>query len=122
MRSSFSTVICCACLALFGAFVGYNNPPPINTVSAEPTTLQLPKDLCRLVHDTVAVTDTVKDTVRVEKIKYKTKYRVKRVSDTVHVEVPILYTRTRGNRKEISPDTILQSKPKVVRKVIELRE
>ena len=109
-------------MATFGAFIGYNNPPPTNTVSAEPATLQLPKDLCRLVRDTDTVTVTVRDTVHVEKIKYKTKYRTKHVVDTVEKEIPVLYTRTCGNRKEYIPDTILTSKPKVVRKVIELRE
>lgn len=121
MKNS-ATVICCIALAFFGSIVGYNNPPPVNTVNAEPVELSLPKDLCRLVHDTVTVTETVRDTLRVEKVKYKTKYRVKHVTDTVEKEVPVLYTRTCGNRKEQIPDTILTSKPKVVRKVIELRE
>lgn len=121
MRSSF-TLISCIALAIFGATVGYNNPPPINTVSAEPTTLEFPKDLCRLVHDTVEVNDTVRDTIRVHKIKYKTKYRIKHVTDTVERYVPELHTSSCGNRKEYIPDTILISKPKVVLKVSELKE
>lgn len=111
---------------LYGAFLGYNNPQPMNTVSAEEApVLQFPKDLCRTVHDTIHVskTDTIRDTVSVSKIKYKTKYRKVVVKDTVEKEVPVLYTRTTRIRKEFSPDTLLGSKPKkVLKEVIELKE
>lgn len=117
----FSTVLCCISLMLYGAFLGFNNPAPMNTISAEVPTLELPRDLCRLVHDTV--TNTVRDTVYQTKVKRVYKYRKVVVRDTVKHEIPVLYTRTTGTRKEFSPDTLLQSSPKRVRReVIELND
>lgn len=121
-----STVICCLSLAIAGFFIGDSIPDRLNTISAEPVTLNLPQDLCRVVHDTVYKA-AVRDTVLRDSIVYKTKYRTKRVVRTVHhvdtVEVPVLYTRTRGNRKEISPDSLLAPEHKrVTKQVIELEE
>lgn len=101
--------------------MGLNNPAPLNTISAEPVSLELPKDLCRLVHDTV--TNTVRDTVYETKVKHVYKYRKVVVRDTVKHEIPVLYTRTTGTRKELSQDSLLNSKSKrTTREVIELIE
>lgn len=102
------------------------NPIPTNTISAEPVTSLIPDNVCKLVHDTIKV-EGPRDTIHVEKIVHKTKYRTKRVVHTVErvdtVEVPVLYTSTRGTRKEISPDTLLAPNHKRVnRKVIELND
>lgn len=118
----FSTLLSCIAIATASYFIADNNVAT-NTISAEPVTLNLPQDLCRVIHDTIESRDTV---VR-DKIVYKTKYRTKRVVDTVHhvdtVEVPVLYVRSRGIRKEISPDTIPDPLPKKkTLKVVDLRK
>ena len=117
----FSTVVCCIMLALYGAFIATTTHRPMNTVRAG-NSLDLSKNLCKLVRDTVTKTDTIRDTVRV-KPKVKIKYRIKHVKDTVEKEVPVLYTRSCRHRKESAPDTLLLSdKKRVTRKVIELNE
>lgn len=120
----FVTFGCCLALAMTGYFIADLNVQQQNTISAEPVAFNVPQDLCRVVHDTVNTVS--RDTVVHEKVVHTTTYRTRRVTDTIHhvdtVEVPVLYTRTRGNRKEISPDTLLRSGPRVTREVIELKE
>lgn len=111
-------------LALAGYFMSSIEHEPSNTISAEPVTSIFPQDLRYYIHDTVRVGS---DTIVKDSIVYRTKYKTKRVYHKVKerdtVEIPVLYMRAHGKRKEISPDSLLESNPKrVTREVIELRE
>lgn len=124
-------------LAVAGWLIGEIDFQPTNTVNAEPAPLVLTPQ--KLVHDTVTVAtrDTIRDTVQVEKKVVTTKYRNKSVIRYIkvnsaptdqpmtvvkEVEVPVLYTRTDGDRKETPPDSTLLHYKRVNKRVIVVNE
>ena len=97
------TVTACFLLFCYGAKVA-TLPVKQNTITAagvNPTTV-LPKTVIR---DTITTSDTIRDTV--SQIKYKIKYKTKRVPYTrVDTIVSNDTLNSRRIRKETSPDTM----------------
>lgn len=97
------TVTACFLLFCYGAKVA-KLPVKQNTITAagvNPTTV-LPKTVIR---DTITTSDTIRDTV--SQIKYKIKYKTKRVPYTrIDTTVSNDTLNPRGIRKETSPDTM----------------
>ena len=104
-----STMLCCLCLAAFGAVVGLNNKSPAVTANAAsvfnsvPLDLQLPK----IKYDTIYMT---KDSIiPCKKNHYKPKVREVRipyaVRDTLYV--PVVTTIILRDRVESSQDSTM---------------
>lgn len=100
------TMICCLCLAVFGAVVGLNNKSPAVTANAAPV-FELPLDLKLpyVKHDTIYIS---RDTIMpCNKNHYEFKEKVVRipyaVRDTLYV--PVLTTIILEDRKESSSDS-----------------
>lgn len=105
---NITTVLACALLCTYGAFVGTTNPVKQNTIAASEN-YPLASVLSPITkHDTVTVTktDTVKERVIV---KVKPKYRKnKRTSydEFNRVSAPIKLDSVREGRKGTPPDTL----------------
>lgn len=103
----YVTIAACVLLFGYGLKITNANSVPQNTIAAA----QSPPIAAALhpieIHDTILVTpsDTVRDTVSV--VKYKTKYKMKRVPCTHNDSiVSIIASNSREVRKETPPDTI----------------
>ena len=104
-----STMICCLCLATFGAVVGLNNKSPAVTANAAPVFNSVPLDLQlpRIKYDTIYMT---KDSIiPCKKNHYKPKVREVRipyaVRDTLYV--PVVTTIILRDRVESSQDSTM---------------
>ena len=103
----YLTVIACGFLFLYGLKISNVDSVRQNTIAAAkspPITAALSPIT---VHDTIKVTpsDTIRDTVSI--VKYKTKYKTKRVPCTHNDSiVSNVMSNSRGVRKETPPDTI----------------
>ena len=98
------TAICCACMLAAGVYVSKLNTTPTNTIQAANTDFSSFMQPIQ-VHDTITTSDTIRDTVPV--IKYKTKYKTKRVPCT-HSDTTVSNTvsSSREVRKGTPPDTL----------------
>lgn len=102
-------MICCLCLATFGAVVGLNNKSPAVTANAAPVFNSVPLDLQlpRIKYDTIYMT---KDSIiPCKKNHYKPKVREVRipyaVRDTLYV--PVVTTIILRDRVESSQDSTM---------------
>lgn len=103
----YVTIAACALLFLYGLKISNVNSVQQNTIAAAkspPITAALNPIT---IHDTITVTpcDTIRDTVSI--VKYKTKYKTKRVPCTHNDSiVSNVMSNPREVRKETPPDTI----------------
>lgn len=102
-------MICCLCLATFGAVVGLNNKSPAVTANAAPVFNSVPLDLQlpKIKYDTIYMT---KDSIiPCKKNHYKPKIREVRipyaVRDTLYV--PVVTTIILRDRVESSQDSTM---------------
>ena len=102
-------MICCLCLATFGAVVGLNNKSPAVTANAAPVFNSVPLDLQlpKIKYDTIYMT---KDSIiPCKKNHYKPKVREVRipyaVRDTLYV--PVVTTIILRDRVESSQDSTM---------------
>ena len=98
-----STMLCCICLAIFGAVMGLNNKSPAVTANAAPVFAGVPLDLRmpKIHYDTIYVS---KDTVMPCNKRHYPKVKVVRKPYAVHdtLYVPVLKTVILRVREEIS--------------------
>lgn len=97
MKTSI-TIICCGLLALYGSVIALSDSPPNNTISAQPA----PLNLTQLTKDTIKITNTVRDTV--VRVKYKTKYKIKKAPCTTCDSVSAAGSSAFGPK--MTPDTL----------------